>query len=158
MHCLQKTVYFLTRWHCDRMPLDWLLLSFPRPGITSASYRKKSRWTKERWRLLVLLAGLSKKITSFQRPLQVANTHEGTFGGEAKQMPGKFISINHYQHVATAAARWPYKQWRTEGVVWGVQTPHRNSVILTKYQKLRKFYYMKWNFLYQITAASRTPD
>jgi len=27
-----------------------------------------------------------------------------------------------------------------------------------KYQKLRKFYYMKWNFLYQITAYSRTPD
>ena len=27
-----------------------------------------------------------------------------------------------------------------------------------KYQKLRKFYYMKRNFLYQITAASRTPD
>ena len=27
-----------------------------------------------------------------------------------------------------------------------------------KYQKLRKFYYMKWNFLYQIIAASRTPD
>jgi len=27
-----------------------------------------------------------------------------------------------------------------------------------KYQKLRKFYYMKWNFLYQITAACRTPD
>jgi hypothetical protein len=27
-----------------------------------------------------------------------------------------------------------------------------------KYQKLRKFYHMKWNFLYQITAASRTPD
>ena len=27
-----------------------------------------------------------------------------------------------------------------------------------KYQKLRKFYYMKWTFLYQITAASRTPD
>jgi len=27
-----------------------------------------------------------------------------------------------------------------------------------KYQKLRKFYYMKWNFLYQITAASRTND
>jgi len=26
------------------------------------------------------------------------------------------------------------------------------------YQKLRKFYYMKWNFFYQITAASRTPD
>ena len=26
------------------------------------------------------------------------------------------------------------------------------------YQKLRKFYYMKCNFLYQITAASRTPD
>ena len=26
-----------------------------------------------------------------------------------------------------------------------------------KYQKLRKFYHMKWNFLYQITAASRTP-
>jgi len=34
-------------------------------------------------------------------------------------------------------------------------------VVITKnlkYQKLRKFYYMKWNFLYQITAASRTPD
>ena len=27
-----------------------------------------------------------------------------------------------------------------------------------KYQKLRKFYHMKLNFLYQITAASRTPD
>jgi hypothetical protein len=26
-----------------------------------------------------------------------------------------------------------------------------------KYQKLRNFYYMKWNFLYQITAACRTP-
>jgi hypothetical protein len=26
------------------------------------------------------------------------------------------------------------------------------------YQKLRKFYCMKWNFLYQIIAASRTPD
>ena len=25
-----------------------------------------------------------------------------------------------------------------------------------KYQKLRKFYYMELNFLYQITAASRT--
>ena len=30
--------------------------------------------------------------------------------------------------------------------------------ISIKYQKLRKFYHMKWNFLYQITAASRTPD
>ena len=27
-----------------------------------------------------------------------------------------------------------------------------------KAPKIRKFYYMKWNFLYQITAASRTPD
>ena len=27
-----------------------------------------------------------------------------------------------------------------------------------KYKKLRKFYYMKLNFLYQITDASRTPD
>jgi len=27
-----------------------------------------------------------------------------------------------------------------------------------KYQKLRNVYYMKWNFLYQITAASKTPD
>jgi len=27
-----------------------------------------------------------------------------------------------------------------------------------KYQKLRKLYHMKWNFLYQITAVSRTPD
>ena len=26
-----------------------------------------------------------------------------------------------------------------------------------KYPKLRKFYYMKWNFLYKITAASTTP-
>jgi hypothetical protein len=26
------------------------------------------------------------------------------------------------------------------------------------YQKLRKVYYMKWNFLYQIIAASRTTD
>jgi hypothetical protein len=36
--------------------------------------------------------------------------------------------------------------------------PPRNSEILTKFQKLRKFYYMKWNLLYQITAASRTSD
>jgi len=27
-----------------------------------------------------------------------------------------------------------------------------------KYQKLRDFYHMSCNFLYQITAASRTPD
>ena len=27
-----------------------------------------------------------------------------------------------------------------------------------KYKKLRTFYHMKWNFLYQITAASWTPD
>ena len=27
-----------------------------------------------------------------------------------------------------------------------------------KCQKLRNFYYMKWNFLYQITAASRIPE
>jgi len=27
-----------------------------------------------------------------------------------------------------------------------------------KYQKLRTFYHVKWNFLYQITAASRTAD
>jgi hypothetical protein len=37
-------------------------------------------------------------------------------------------------------------QWLTEGVVLGGSTP-RNSEILTKYKKLRKFYYMKWNFL-----------
>ena len=49
------------------------------------------------------------------------------------------------------------------------QQPVRNCFTLTvtnklvviinslKYQKLRKFYYMKRNFLYQITAASRTP-
>jgi len=27
-----------------------------------------------------------------------------------------------------------------------------------KVAKIKKIYYMKWNFLYQITAASRTPD
>ena len=27
-----------------------------------------------------------------------------------------------------------------------------------KVPKIKKFYYMKWNFLYQIAAASRTPD
>jgi hypothetical protein len=32
------------------------------------------------------------------------------------------------------------------------------SDVSIKYQKLRKFYHMKWNFLYQITVASRTPD
>jgi hypothetical protein len=42
-------------------------------------------------------------------------------------------------------------------VLGGSNPPSRNSEILTKYQKLRKFYYMKWK-LYQITAASRTPD
>jgi hypothetical protein len=49
-------------------------------------------------------------------------------------------------------------QWRTEGGGLGGSNPPRNSEILTKYQKLRKIYYMKWNLLYQITAASRTPD
>jgi len=29
---------------------------------------------------------------------------------------------------------------------------------ILKYQKLRKLYCMKRNFLYQITAASKTPD
>jgi len=48
----------------------------------------------------VFLAGLSKKITAFQRPLQVADTHEGTLGREAKQMPGKLISIYRYQHLS----------------------------------------------------------
>ena len=33
-----------------------------------------------------------------------------------------------------------------------------SSQIVLKYQKLRKLYYMKWNLLYQIAAASRTPD
>jgi hypothetical protein len=33
--------------------------------------------------------------------------------------------------------------YRGGGVVWGVQIPLRNSEILKKYQKLRKFYYMK---------------
>jgi hypothetical protein len=50
-----------------------------------------------------------------------------------------------------------HQQWRTEGDGLGGSNP-RNSEILTKYQKLRKFYYTKWNFLYQITAASRNPD
>jgi len=31
-------------------------------------------------------------------------------------------------------------------------------IIVLKYQKLRKFYYMKWNYLYQIASAPRTPD
>jgi len=30
--------------------------------------------------------------------------------------------------------------------------------MVLKYNKLRNFFYMKWNFLYQITAASITPD
>ena len=58
----------------------------------------------------MLLAGLSKKVASFQRPLQAADTHEGTLGGKTQQMPGKLISIYRYQHVATAAAHWPYKK------------------------------------------------
>jgi hypothetical protein len=33
--------------------------------------------------------------------------------------------------------------WRTEGWGLGGSNPPRNSEILTKYQKLRKFYYMK---------------
>jgi len=31
-------------------------------------------------------------------------------------------------------------------------------VKILKYQKLRKFYYLKLNFLYEITAAYRTPE
>jgi hypothetical protein len=34
-------------------------------------------------------------------------------------------------------------QWRTEGIGLGGSNSPRNSEILTKYQKLRKFYYMK---------------
>jgi hypothetical protein len=52
----------------------------------------------------------------------------------------------------------PFDTVAYRGGVWGFKPPPQNSEILTKYQKLRKFYYMKWNFLYQITAASRTPD
>jgi hypothetical protein len=51
------------------------------------------------------------------------------------------------------------------GIPGGIQTPPEIpkfwqswAEIVLKYQKLRNFYYMKWNFLYQITAASRTPD
>jgi hypothetical protein len=53
------------------------------------------------------------------------------------------------------------------GVPRGVQTSHPPEIpkfwrswveIVLQYQKLRKFCYLKWNFLYQITAASRTPD
>jgi hypothetical protein len=42
--------------------------------------------------------------------------------------------------------------------VFGGFKPPRNSKILTKYQKLRKFCHIKLNLSYQITAASRTPD
>jgi hypothetical protein len=53
----------------------------------------------------------------------------------------------------------PHHQWHTKGGgLGGSNPPSRNSEILTKYQKLRKFYYKKWNSLYQITASSRTPD
>ena len=41
---------------------------------------------------------------------------------------------------------------------WQWQINWLSSQIFLKYQKLRKFYYMKWNFLYQITAASRTSE
>jgi len=37
----------------------------------------------------------------------------------------------------------------------------RNKLVIVnslKYQKLRKLHYMIWNFLYQTTSASRTPD
>jgi hypothetical protein len=51
-----------------------------------------------------------------------------------------------YVGIGTRVCQWNTcfvtNQWRTEGV-WGVQTPPRNSEILRKYQKLRKFYYMK---------------
>ena len=77
-------VCFLIRWHCNRMSLDWLLLSVSRSGVTSPPYWKEPRWTKKRWRFLVLLAGLSKKISPFQRPLQVTDTYEGALGREAK--------------------------------------------------------------------------
>jgi hypothetical protein len=46
----------------------------------------------------------------------------------------------------------------------GIHPTHLSALVaywgrwfLTKYQKLRKCYYTKWNFLYQITAASRSP-
>jgi hypothetical protein len=45
----------------------------------------------------VLLAGLSKKVTAFQRPLQAANPHEGALWRETQQMPGKltYAPVSH---------------------------------------------------------------
>jgi hypothetical protein len=66
----------------------------------------------------------------------------------------KFYSCNIYCNTSSLSAR----QWRTEGVVWGVQTPpkfrnfdkaepnsqFRGKYIINslKYQKLRKVYYV----------------
>jgi hypothetical protein len=47
--------------------------------------------------------------------------------------PCRGVLVNGYTAVLSGVTRG----------VWMVQTPPRNSEILTKYQKLRKFYYMK---------------
>jgi hypothetical protein len=63
------------------------------------------------------------------------------------------------QHVNMLHQKYYSYQWRTEG---GGFHPHPPEI--PKFWQswaeivLRKFYYMKLNFLYQITAASRTPD
>ena len=50
----------------------------------------------------------------------------------------------------------PRQLWPPQGYFFFLSKAWRDVSI--KYQKLRKFYHMKWNFLYQITVASRTPD
>jgi len=52
----------------------------------------------------------------------------------------------------------PTMFWKKGSKILKLQINSLSSLTVLKYQKLRKFYYMKLNFLYQITSASRTPD
>jgi hypothetical protein len=49
-------------------------------------------------------------------------------------------------------------QWRTERCGLGGSNPPPKFRNFDEVPKIKKFYYMKLSFLYQITAASRTPD
>ena len=95
-------------------------------------------------------------------------------GGGGNPRPPKFRRFDKAEPISQFRGKYTRNNLtriRLSLIFWVVALPtsydpHSGIFFLSKawrdvsirYQKLRKFYHMKWNFLYQITAASRTPD
>ena len=98
---------------------------------------------------------------------------EGSFWGVFQTPPPKFVpnSTRFWKLSKIAEFRAPTPQdiWKKGSKILKLP-PFRNCFTLAmtnnlviiinnlKVPKIKKVYYMKWNFLYQITVASRTPD